>query len=151
MPLVSDCLICSQEPVDRALSVFEDDQWAAGVLAGYEVPGWVILRVRRHALGLAGLSSGELTTFARRARDLVEAVKDVTGAPVAYLMVFGESNPHFHALIAPRAEDVALDRRTGEILRLRHEKSDVETARALVPALRAAYLRRARDLAAGTT
>jgi diadenosine tetraphosphate (Ap4A) HIT family hydrolase len=143
MTLVSDCLICSEESVDRALSVFEDDKWAAGVLAGYEVPGWVILRVRRHALGLAELSSAELTTFARRARDLVEAVRDTTGAPVAYLMAFGESNPHFHALIVPRTEDVAPDRRTGEILRLRHEKTDVEAARALVPALRAAYLRHA--------
>lgn len=151
MPSVSDCLICSQESVDHGLSVFEDTQWAAGVLGGYEVPGWVILRVRRHALGLAGLSSGELTTFGRRARDLMESVRETTGAPVAYLMVFGENHPHFHALIVPRTEDVAPDRRAGEVLRLRHEKSDVDAARALVPALRASYLRRARDSDEDTT
>jgi hypothetical protein len=76
---------------------------------------------------------------------LVEAVRDVTGAPVGYLMVFGESNPHFHALIVPRTDDVAPDRRTGDVLKLRHEKSDGEAARALIPAIRVAYLSLIRD------
>jgi diadenosine tetraphosphate (Ap4A) HIT family hydrolase len=135
-----DCLICRQEQADPADVVFADEDWSAGVIAGYDVPGWVVLRLRRHAEGFSQLTEAELAQFGRRARDTVAAVRAVTGAAATYLIIFGEANPHLHALITPRTADIAEDRRLGDILKLRTERNDAQAARALVPALRAAYL-----------
>jgi diadenosine tetraphosphate (Ap4A) HIT family hydrolase len=134
-----DCLICRQEQADPDDVVFADDDWSAGVIAGYDVPGWVVLRLRRHAEGFGQLTEAELAQFGRRARDTVAAVRTVTGAAATYLIIFGEANPHLHALITPRTADIAEDRRLGDILKLRTERNDAQAARALVPALRTAY------------
>ncbi|MEV5409687.1 hypothetical protein AB0K60_12725 [Thermopolyspora sp. NPDC052614] len=138
------CLICEQEHADPEDVVFRDDTWSAGVITGYEVPGWIVLRLRRHAEGLSGLTAAELAQFGRRARDVVTAVSAVTGASATYFMIFGEANPHLHSLITPRTADIGADRRLGDILKLRTERAAPEAARALVPAIRAAYLDAAR-------
>lgn len=65
----------------------------------------------------------------------------MTGAAATYLLVFGEANPHFHALITPRTADVPVEMRTGEILKLRLGHADLEEAKAMVPVVRAAYKR----------
>jgi diadenosine tetraphosphate (Ap4A) HIT family hydrolase len=136
-----DCLICASEDVAEDAVVFRDDLWAAEVVSGYDVPGWVILRARRHAELLTGLNRDELTTLGMRARDLVATIADVTGAPATYLLGFGENYRHFHLLIAARGEDVPVNRRTGEILKLRAERADPAAALRLVPTLRSAYAR----------
>jgi len=133
------CLICRQDGAAPKLQVFGDERWAAGVLDGYEVPGWVVLRLRRHAEGLEGLDPEDLRTFAVRARDLSRSIQDVTGAVRTYLMMFGEAHPHMHALLVPRTADTPPDRRSGQILRLRDEARDRERSLALVPRLRASY------------
>ena len=127
------------EQAEDSRVLFRDRLWAAEVVPGYEVPGWFILRIRRHAERLGGLEDEELASFAFRARDLVAAVSRVTDAPATYLMMFGENYPHFHVLIAARGEEIAADRRTGDILKLRLEKADPEAAVALVPLIRRAY------------
>ena len=126
------------------MSIFSDEDdggWAAGIVPGYDVPGWFVLRVRRHAEGLEGLTAEELATFGRRARDLTAAVRVVTGAAATYLMVFGEANPHFHALITPRTADIPLEMRTGNILKRRLGHADLQGSQAMVPEVRAAYER----------
>lgn len=140
-----DCLICTTEDADESCVVFRDDLWAAEIVSGYDVPGWVILRARRHAERITGLNDEEVDTFGRRARDLVAAVSEVMAAPATYLLVFGESYPHFHVLVTPRADDVPADRRAGDILKLRTEAADPEAARALVPALARTYAQTARQ------
>ncbi len=135
----SPCLLCDMEDADERVVVFRDDLWAAEVVPGYDVPGWFILRVRRHAERITGLAEEELATFALRARDLVAAVAEVTGAPTTYLLVFGENYPHFHVLVASRGDDVPPDRRADRILMLRLERADSHAAAALVPAVRRAY------------
>ncbi|HEV2634616.1 MAG TPA: hypothetical protein VGX23_05685 [Actinocrinis sp.] len=138
-----DCLLCTMEQVDESAVAFRDELWAAEIVPGYHVPGWFILRARRHAERMTGLSDDELASFGRRARDLVGAVGDATGAPATYLMVFGENYTHFHALIAARGEDVPPHLRSGNILKLRTDHANLEVAAKLVPHVRAAYLRRA--------
>ncbi|MER5948141.1 hypothetical protein ABT127_19005 [Streptomyces sp. NPDC001904] len=135
------CFMCGLEQNDENAVVFRDDLWSGETVPGYDVPGWFVLRVRRHAERITGLDEAELATFARRARDLVAAVTEVTGAPTTYLLVFGENHPHFHALITARGEDVPPDRRSGGILRLAKERADPEAAAVLVPAVRNAYAR----------
>lgn len=135
------CLLCAIENAEDSSVVFRDELWAAEVVPGYEVPGWVILRVRRHAERITGLSDEELDSFGRRARDVVAAVSEVMNAPSTYLLVFGENYPHFHVLVAPRGDEVPADRRAGDILKLRLESVDPVAARQVVPALRTAFAR----------
>lgn len=138
--------MCGLEQSDGTGVVFRDPLWSGDVVPGYDVPGWFVLRVRRHAERITGLDEAELGSFARRARDLVAAVTEVTGAPATYLLVFGENHPHFHALVTARGAQVPADRRGGDILRLRTEHADPEAAARLVPEVRRAYERLARPV-----
>ena len=140
----NECLICSMEGADTASRVFLDELWAAEVAPGYEVPGWFFLRVRRHAELLTALDDAELSALGHRARDLVAAVTEATGAPATYLLHFGENYRHFHALVAARGADIPAGLRGGNILRLRPDRVDRAAAVALTPAVRAAYARNAR-------
>jgi diadenosine tetraphosphate (Ap4A) HIT family hydrolase len=142
---VPNCLPCDLEDADAGDVVFRDHLWAAEVAPGYEVPGWIFLRTRRHAERITGLTSKELDGYGRRTRDLVAALGAVLHVEVTYQLVFGESFPHFHVLIVPRGDAVPADRRNGEILLLRPQWRDPGAARALVPALRAAYQHAARE------
>ena len=137
------CLICELERAAPGAVVFRDELWAAEGAPGYEVPGWFFLRVRRHTELLTGLDAAALATFGRRARDLVAAVTEATGAPATYLLHFGENYRHFHALVAARGADIPAARRGGNILGLRPGHVDVAAAVALVPDVRAAYERTA--------
>lgn len=140
-PDTDACLICEMEDADESAVVFRDELWAGEIVPGYDVPGWFVLRSRRHAERLTGLTGSELDSLGRHARDLVAAVTEVTGAPATYFLVFGENYPHFHALITPRGDDVPTDRRTGDILKLRAQHADSAAAARLVPAVRDAYRR----------
>ncbi|MBW8487226.1 hypothetical protein [Actinomadura parmotrematis] len=133
------CLMCALDDAHADTRVFRDDLWAAEVVPGYDVPGWFVLRARRHAERITGLDGDELATFAGRARDLIAAVTEATGAPATYLMMFGENHAHFHVLIAARGEDVPPDLRGGAILGLRATHLDPAASLALLPAVRAAY------------
>lgn len=141
MAEAESCLPCQMEHANQRLVVFRDDLWACEVVPGFDVPGWFVLRVRRHALRIGGLTEAELATYGRRTRDIVGAVTEVTGAPVAYLLTFGEANPHFHTLIAARGEDVPTERRLAAILHQREDKRDPDAARTLAPAVATAYAR----------
>jgi diadenosine tetraphosphate (Ap4A) HIT family hydrolase len=140
MTMSTDCLMCRLEE-DGAPDavVFSDPLWAAQIVPGYDVPGWFILRARRHAELITGLDEAELATFAQRARNLIAAVSEATGAPATYLLTFGENYKHFHALIAARGADVPPERRNGDILKLRTERADPAAAALLLPAVRSAY------------
>ncbi len=133
------CLICSMEGSSSDSRVFLDELWAAEVAPGYEVPGWFFLRARRHAEKLSGLDDAEVATFGRRARDLVTAVEQATGAPAVYLLSFGENYTHFHALVAARGDQIPPAQRGGALLGLLADGKDPVAAQALVPTVRAAY------------
>jgi diadenosine tetraphosphate (Ap4A) HIT family hydrolase len=139
----SDCAICAMERVEDSSVVFRDELWAAEIMPGAEVPGWIVLRARRHAERITGLYDDESDAFGRRARDLAAALTDVTAAATTYLLAFCENHPHFHALIVARDADVPKDRRSGDILKLLADHTDPAQAIGLVPAIRAAYQHRA--------
>jgi diadenosine tetraphosphate (Ap4A) HIT family hydrolase len=138
------CLLCEMEHAARGTVVFRDELWAAEVAPGYEVPGWFFLRARRHAELLTGLDDAELSALGRRARDLVAAVTEATGAPATYLLHFGEKYRHFHALVAARGPEIPAGQRGGNILSLLPGHIDTAAAVALVPSVRAAYERQAK-------
>lgn len=136
---VETCLICRLDEADESAVVFRDDLWAAEVAPGYEVPGWFVLRARRHALGWQELDDGELNSFGRRAQRLVKAVSGVFGSPATYVLSFGEAYPHFHCLVAARGDDVPPEHRGAGIMALRQERLDRAAAVSHVAAVREAY------------
>ncbi len=110
------CLICAMESSDHESVIFRDDLWAAEIGPGMEVPGWFVLRTRRHAELITGLHDAEVDGLGRRLRALVAAVAAATGAPATYQFVFLENNRHYHALVAARGEHVPAERRGGNLL-----------------------------------
>ncbi|MEU0138362.1 hypothetical protein ABZ203_00650 [Streptomyces albidoflavus] len=69
------------QTTEESAVVFRDPLWTAQTVPGYDVPRWFVLRARRHAERITGLDDTEAATFGRRARDLVAAVTEATGAP----------------------------------------------------------------------
>ncbi|MFF0501790.1 hypothetical protein ACFYU5_35750 [Nocardia aobensis] len=139
--MTASCRICAADNADESAIVFRDDLWTAHIVPGFDVPGWFFLRTIRHAERLVGLDDNELATFARRARDLTAAVTSATGSEAAYMLMFGDNNPHFHVLIAARGAEVSADRRGPDIMKLRYEQTPEHAARAmeLVPKVRQVY------------
>ena len=136
------CLICGMESSDHESVIFRDDLWAAEIGPGMEVPGWFVLRTRRHAELITGLHDAEVDGLGRRLRALVAAVAAATRAPATYQFVFLENNRHYHALVAARCEHVPADRRGGNLLKLLDEgHRDLAACQAMVPEVRAAYHR----------
>lgn len=134
-----DCKICALESAEADRVVFQDERWSCEVMAGLEVPGWLVLRARRHALGLAGMSPGELGELGPRLSEAVAALQRVTGAPTVYTLNFGENSPHFHALLIARTDDIGPEQRMGAILGLHPERVDAVAALELAAAVRSAW------------
>jgi diadenosine tetraphosphate (Ap4A) HIT family hydrolase len=132
------CLICHLDEAPDEAVVFRDEDWACEIAPGFEVPGWYFLRLRRHALGWAGLEQPELTAFGPVVQDLMGALDRAFGAPACYLMTFGEAYPHFHAVVTVRTGDIPPESRSGNILALRASRVDRDAALAHVPAVRRA-------------
>ncbi len=136
-----DCLICSLEQGPDTTRVFRDEFWAAEVAPGYEVPGWFFLRARRHTELITGLDDRELRTLGVRARDLTEAVAEVTGSEAVYFMSFGENYRHYHALITARSATVPAELRGGRIVGMLPREVDREASLRLVQPVSEAYAR----------
>lgn len=136
-----DCLICSLDQGPDTTRVFRDELWAAEVAPGYEVPGWFFLRARRHTELITGLDDRELQTLGIRARDLTQAVAEVTGAEAVYCMSFGENYRHYHALVTARAASVPAEHRGGRIVGMLPNAVDRAAALKLVHPASVAYAR----------
>ncbi|WP_029144793.1 HIT family protein [Microbacterium luticocti] len=121
---MSACLPCDLEAADDEAVVYRDDVWSCEVADGYDVPGWFILRLRRHAEGWEALTADELAGFGRVSQRLVAAIVAGTDATGAYFMSFGENYPHFHFLVTARPADLATEHRSAGILALRADHRD---------------------------
>jgi diadenosine tetraphosphate (Ap4A) HIT family hydrolase len=121
---VSDCLPCDLETADPASVVYRDDTWACEIADGYDVPGWFILRLRRHAEGWGGPTASELADFGSVSQRLALAIQSATGATGTYFLSFGENYPHFHFLVIARDADLPPESRGAAILTLRAEGRD---------------------------
>ena len=137
---MSACLPCDLEQSDAATVVFRDDTWSCDVAEGYDVPGWYILRLRRHAEGWAGLSAAEAASFGAVSQRVAAAIQEATGAPTVYFMSFGENYPHFHFLVIARPADLAPEHRGAGILALREARRDMTAALATAADVRDALV-----------
>ena len=133
---MSDCLPCDLEASDDQDVVYRDDLFSCEVADGYDVPGWYILRVRRHAEGWGALSDDEAAAVGVVSQRVAEAIRAATGASGAYFMSFGENYPHFHFLVIARPAELAPDLKSAGILALRADHRDRAAARAVASDVR---------------
>lgn len=135
---MSGCLPCDLESVDAAATVFRDDKWSCDVAEGYDVRGWYILRVRRHAEGWEGLTADEAAGFGAVSQRISAAIRAATGAPLVYFLSFGENYPHFHFLVIARPAELSPAHRGAGILGLREADRDPITSLAVAADVRTA-------------
>ena len=116
---MSDCLPCDLEAAESAAILYRDNNWSCEIADGYDVPGWFILRLRRHAEGWTGPTAEELSDFGPISQKVATAIQTATGATGVYFMSFGENYPHFHFLLMARDADLPPESRGAAILGLR--------------------------------
>lgn len=132
------CLPCDLEHAQDDAIVYRDDLWSCEIADGYDVPGWFVLRARRHAEGWTGLSDEEAATFGLVAKRVDRAIQDATGAVNTYFLSFGENYPHLHFLLIARPPDLPSELKGAAILGLRADHTDREAALATAALVRAA-------------
>lgn len=111
---MNDCVLCahaSSAPVE----VYRDQWWAATVFPALAVPGWYVLRLLRHAEGLAAMTRAEAEALGVALRRLSSAVTITCETDVVYATCFGEDNRHLHWLVMARADDVPDEQRRGRL------------------------------------
>jgi diadenosine tetraphosphate (Ap4A) HIT family hydrolase len=125
---MSDCLPCDLEAAEPGAVIYRDEDWSCEIADGYDVPGWFILRLRRHAEGWGGPSAEELAGFGPISQQLATAIQSATGASNVYFMSFGENYPHFHFLVIARDAELPPESRGAAILGLRTAGRDLDEA-----------------------
>jgi len=117
----SGCVLCRGTAADEELEriqVWEDVHWRLTVSIAAEVPGFAYLEPKRHIGFVTDLDGAEAETFGPVLARSTRALKDATGAEVAYVYVFGDGIQHLHLHLAPhRAGDALNDQMIrGEIV-----------------------------------
>ena len=103
---------------ERLLLVIGHDTDPAGVLPGLEVPGWVVLALRRHALEATGMTTEEAMGFGPAVVELTAAIiyavrrgkRSVPAAPVGSTFnvggPYGVANPYTPTVDGIRIEQL---------------------------------------------
>jgi len=117
--------------------VYADEYFTAGVAPGAEIPGWLMLSLRRHAPPLASeLDVPEAERLGLVLKRLSLAIEEVTGAERVYHMQWGEYLPHWTLMLAPRGADVPESERRVELLFARSKYVDPAAAEATAARIR---------------
>lgn len=135
---MSECLPCELETAEASRIIHRDDDWSCEIADGYDVPGWFILRLRRHAEGWSGPEAEELAEFGPVSQRISAAIRSATGATGAYFMSFGENYPHFHFLVIARDADLPAESRGAAILARRADHRDLAASLAVGARVRSA-------------
>lgn len=137
---MSSCLPCDLEAASDGAVVYRDDEWGCEVADGYDVPGWYILRARRHAEGWGALTAAEAAGFGVVSQRVAQAIQAATGAPTVYFLSFGENYPHLHFLVIARPADLPDELRGAAILAQRARLRDRAAALTVAADVRGALV-----------
>jgi diadenosine tetraphosphate (Ap4A) HIT family hydrolase len=108
----ADCPICRGPAIDAEFDrvpVWEDTLWRLTIGLSSEVPGFAYLEPKRHVAHITDLDGGEAASFGPVLSRCSRALKDVTGAEVVYVYIFGDGIPHLHVHLAPHRRGDALN------------------------------------------
>ncbi len=101
---VDNCPMCRGAAADEELErvqVWEDAHWRLTVSLSSEVAGFAYLEPKRHIAYITELDGEEAVTFGAAVAASTRALKEVTGAEIVYVYVFGGGIPHLHVHLAP--------------------------------------------------
>jgi diadenosine tetraphosphate (Ap4A) HIT family hydrolase len=107
----SACVICAGsagDPEWDRVQVWEDALWRLTVSLSAEVPGFAYLEPKRHVPHVTDLDGAEAASFGPVLARCTRILREVTGAEVVYVYIFGDGIPHLHVHLAPHRKDDAL-------------------------------------------
>jgi diadenosine tetraphosphate (Ap4A) HIT family hydrolase len=103
-----ECLLCTPEKAAEVFHrrvVWKDNLWRLSLIeTGSPVPGFGHLEPIRHIPHITDLAGDEAATLGPVLGRVTSALKDVTGADLVYVYVFGERVPHLHFNLAPHRD-----------------------------------------------
>jgi diadenosine tetraphosphate (Ap4A) HIT family hydrolase len=106
------CVLCAPERAADLFgrrTVWQDELWRLSVIEqGSPISGFSHLETVRHIPYLTELSGEEAVTLGPTLARATSALKEVTGADLVYVYVFGERVAHLHFNLAPHHEGDAL-------------------------------------------
>ena len=107
-----DCPICrgaAFDPEMDRIAVWEDALWRLTVSLAAEVPGFDYLEPKRHVPHITDLDGAEAASFGPALARCTRTLREVTGADVVYVYIFGDGIPHLHVHLAPHRKGDALN------------------------------------------
>jgi hypothetical protein len=133
-----ECDVCSRETSsDEPFGgwILRTPKWSACIAPGWEAPGFVMLELRRHSVGLV-MDEEEANELGLHLTRLNDAITSVCGAERVYVLSLNEARPHLHFLLGPRAADATEKYRGLELFRNVKELNDPDSAATVATALR---------------
>ena len=124
------CQLCEWENTGLPGGWFlQNEHWSAGVYPTFfthnpeichemsrEVPGQVVIQLRRHAGWITDLTDGELATLGPTLALVTRAIDAETRPERVYYSCFAEAVPHVHFMLTPRAAAIAQEHRGAALL-----------------------------------
>ncbi len=124
------CQLCDWELAGLPGGWFlQTEHWSAGVYPVFfthdpeirhdmttEVPGQVVVQLRRHVGWLTDMTDSELASLGPTLALVANAVAAETQPDRVYYSCFAESVPHVHFMLTPRGADVAHEHRGAALL-----------------------------------
>jgi hypothetical protein len=107
---------------------YQNESFVAGTLPGLEIPGWVVLALRRHAVGPAPMTPQECVDLGVAIGFLLTAVASTTDAERVYLQAYGEQESHWHLLFSARGPEIPPEHRHVQFFLHRQEYIDPAAA-----------------------
>lgn len=107
-----NCPICAEPGIDQEFErvpVWEDALWRLTISIAAEVPGFAYLEPKRHIPHITDLDGAEAATFGPVLARCTRTLREVTGAEVVYVYIFGDGIPHLHVHLAPHRAGDALN------------------------------------------
>jgi diadenosine tetraphosphate (Ap4A) HIT family hydrolase len=100
------CAINNGNLVPPGGPIYIDELWQADHELTPLLPGYVILKPRRHVHELADLSDAESATLGPVMRRLLAAMRSVLAPQRIYVVSFAETVHHLHFHLIPRYQDM---------------------------------------------
>lgn len=134
-----DCVACTWVAEGDADGrwVYSDDLYAVCVPPAAEVPGWLMVILRRHAPPLTSeLTAEEARALGPTLKRMCAAIEQVVAAERVYNVQWGEFIPHWTMLLAARTADIPPEQRHVEMIANRASLVDAEGAARVADGIR---------------
>jgi diadenosine tetraphosphate (Ap4A) HIT family hydrolase len=136
----TQCQLCHWEANPPLAGGWLDQNmhWSVGVYPNRQVPGWVVVQLRRHAISLEEMTMDELASLGPTLARVSRAIRAETDAEKVYFVSFGEIHPHVHVMLMPRGSNIPTEHRSSALHINFRDYVDAEAAATVAQNLRRA-------------